>query len=310
MEETIIPKESRIKKRPEAPPYNDSLPTSIASAKPLKTILGNNNINIGDNSAKSSVKPRKGVEETDGIFPYKEVRIPPDLPSEMSMANHSFPFTNGSTDLPINNSSFRTSFKNITSILDQNDTELTLAGTPPSIALSADSTEDSSEENSDIDYREDSPNAAHGNGTQVIKQNDSLKTVTTNSPNFINNTNLITKDNMNETIFRNATLDDTQNTTLGTINSTATAPSIFPSIATAEPREFGAISTPLGKPATASMNDDTPQRSSNTAVVVSVFIVIIVCALVGFVGYKRFSAYWNRRHYSRVDFLVDGLYEM
>lgn len=64
------------------------------------------------------------------------------------------------------------------------------------------------------------------------------------------------------------------------------------------------------KPNRASIEGKNIAFSYTTVVCLTALSVILICALIGFITYKRLQAYWYRRHYSRVDFLIDGLYEM
>ncbi|KAB7508136.1 hypothetical protein Anas_03784 [Armadillidium nasatum] len=73
------------------------------------------------------------------------------------------------------------------------------------------------------------------------------------------------------------------------------------------PSELFNLTLSSKKPFTASAVDGNSKKTNAWTIVGAVLVVLILCSCVGFVAYKRLYAYWDRRHYSRMDFLIDGL---
>lgn len=57
---------------------------------------------------------------------------------------------------------------------------------------------------------------------------------------------------------------------------------------------------------------DTPdvRGDTPTSTVVGVLIIIVICLVIGFFAFRRLRESWYRRHYRKMDFLVDGMYNL
>ena len=47
-----------------------------------------------------------------------------------------------------------------------------------------------------------------------------------------------------------------------------------------------------------------------TPVIVGLVLGFVFIAVVAFVAYKKLQDVWSRRHYNRMDFLIDGMYDL
>ncbi|CAL4119971.1 unnamed protein product [Meganyctiphanes norvegica] len=52
------------------------------------------------------------------------------------------------------------------------------------------------------------------------------------------------------------------------------------------------------------------ESSSNSGIIIGVILLVTVVMAVIFMGYRHFKEVWMKRHYSRMDFLIDGMYDM
>ncbi|KAH8293362.1 hypothetical protein KR044_001449 [Drosophila immigrans] len=69
-------------------------------------------------------------------------------------------------------------------------------------------------------------------------------------------------------------------------------------------------SDPISQPVQEMVSSSLPNRSDNDYLVpmVTVMVTVPLAIVVFVIGYRRFRDLWHTRHYRRMDFLVDGMY--